>query len=196
MAAQSQPSTSPVHRIQQTASNLADAILAVGEKMKSVQEGHTPPWGLAIDPNAPSSPDLDSCKEANTQSSGSSSVTSPVKEHMDGKPTIILDSPDTLTVVLQHMASEENDKAKVYIKESLDSNKLQSSISLESTGSRNRMSSSDGFSSADIKPDKLSYLNMSSTEDDIVFSQKKGKKKRSKSGNKFMLHYSLQTCIL
>ena len=145
LAAQSQPSPSPVHLIQQTASNLADAILGVGEKMKSVQEGHTPPWGSAVDPNAPPSPDLDSCKEVNSQSSGSSSVTSPEKERSSGQPTIILDSPDTLTVILQHMASEEDKKAKVNIAESSDSNKSRFSVSSESTKSRTRLSSSDGF---------------------------------------------------
>ena len=179
---QNQSSQSPVHILQQTATNLADAILGVGEKMKGVKEGHTPPWGMAADPNAPTSPDLDSCKEVNSQSSGSSSVTSPEMEHSSHQPTILLDSPDTLTVILQ-----EKDKTSTspVDKPTFSTNSEKPARSSGSTDTMNKLSSSDGFSSKDIKSHRSTYLSTISVEDDdIVFSPKlkKGRKKRIKSG--------------
>ena len=179
---QHQPSHSPVHILQQTATNLADAILGVGEKMKGVKEGHTPPWGLAEDPNTPPSPDLDSCKEANSQSSGSSGVTSPDMEHSNRQPTILLDSPDTLTVILQE---EDKTSASAVDKPTFGTISVKPERSSGSRDTINKLASSDGCSSTDIKPDRLTHLSTTSVEDDdIVFTTKvkKGRKKRTKSG--------------
>ena len=180
---QHQPSHSPVHILQQTATNLADAILGVGEKMKGVREGHTPPWGLAEDPSTPPSPDLDSCKEVNSQSSESSGVTSPEVEHSNRQPTIILDSPDTLTVILQE---KDKTSASAIDKPTFSTMPVKPGCSSGSKDSINKLASSDGFSSTDIKLDRLTHLStISVQDDDIVFStkQKKGRKKRTKSGN-------------
>ena len=177
-----QPTHSPVHLLQQTASNLADAILGVGEKMKGVKDGHTPPWGSAEDNNTSPSPDVDSCKEVNSQSSGNSSVASPEKELPSTEPTVILDSPDTLTVILQekettHSSSDSKSKIGLSFVQSNRINENADAIEKQSLGS--------GLCSTDIKPDRLSYLSNTSVEDeDIVFSSKykKGRKKRIKSG--------------
>ena len=197
LGTRNQTATSPVHILQETASNLADAILGVGEKIKSVQEGHTPPWGLAVHPIAPPSPDIDSCKEVSSQGSENSSVASPEKEQSDGHSTIILDSPDTLTLILPHMAAKE-DKEQQQIGTSNDmsaSRKLNfmtecstsgiQAVKSDSTGSPNKLSSLDGLSLADIRANKLNFLStVSKEDDDIVFSpkNKKVKKKRIKPG--------------
>ena len=211
LGSSSHASASPIHILQETAHNIADAFKGVGEKMKQVQDGQPPPWGP--NPKAPPSPDVESCKEVHSQSSesGSSNVTSPLIEELPpAQSSIILDSPDTLTVILQHIATEEDEKSRR--KQEDLSSKLDREFSFQSTpsagtsrtvsadSSGGRSSSLDTsssrstsvedsykrFTSADIKPDRPNILSAITkpADDDIVYSPKirKAKKKKTKPG--------------
>ncbi len=173
------PPPSPVHLIQQTASSLAGVIF--GEKSKTVQEGQAPPWGSVVDPTALPSPDLDSCKEVTSHSSGGSSTPSPEKQVATGQPTIVLDSPDTITVTIEHQASEVTPHSA--------SSESGSAVETQNpTGPSVRLSSSDSFPPPENKADRLAFFSSISNDDDqIVFSSttpktRKGKKKRVKPG--------------
>ncbi len=186
--------------------------------MKQVQDGQPPPWGP--NPKAPPSPDVDSCKEVHSQSSGSgsSNVASPLQEEAPAvhQPSIMLDSPDTLTVILQHIATEEDNKSRQ--KHEDLSSKLDRECSFQSTpsGGTSRTVSADSsagrstsvdtsssrgtsvedsykrFTSADIKPDRPNILSAITkpADDDIVYSPKirKAKKKKTKQGTPIVLN--------
>ena len=142
----SHPPTSPVQIIQHTANavtyGIMDAIRGVSEKIQSVQEGQQilgggsadPPWGYAPSVKRTSSAeetDVDSCKEASSQSSMSSSLhddtgspfhdvipQADIPECHDGmqkaeadvakrdQPEIRLESDDVISVHIPHSISD------------------------------------------------------------------------------------------
>ncbi len=100
---------SPIHILQQTATKMSDKLVdAIKEKMQLVQEGQKPgqlpPWGLSpAVAKQPSQDDdgLDSCKEASSQSSMSSSTHEDVSlSPIHSIPIIKLVCDDHLSVTL------------------------------------------------------------------------------------------------